>query len=81
MLNRTALCSVPEGFTRHFYRIWTSLLRHHSNLSGAIVARRKKMNKEEFEKAITDVAERLELYLEQQYMRGSKREEEPSAGS
>jgi hypothetical protein len=35
-------------------------------LSGALVARREKMNKEEFEKAIAEVAERLSLYLDQQ---------------
>jgi len=32
-------------------------------LSGALAARREKMNKEEFEKAIAEVAERLELFL------------------
>jgi hypothetical protein len=38
--------------------------RHH--LSGALVARREKMNKRELEKAIAEVAERLELYLDEQ---------------
>jgi len=35
-------------------------------LNGALVAWRKNMNKEEFEKAIAEVAERLGLYLEQE---------------
>jgi len=41
-------------------------LGHRHYLTGALVARREKMNKEEFEKAIAEVAERLELYMEPQ---------------
>ena len=41
-------------------------LGHRPRSSGALVARREKMNKEEFEKAIAEVAERLDLYLDEQ---------------
>ena len=56
------------------------LLGRHSNSSGALVARRENMNKEEFEKAIAEVAERLDLYLDQQVEARREGEEEQRGG-
>jgi hypothetical protein len=49
-------------------------------LSGALVARRQKLNKEECERAIAEVAERLELYLDQQVDARLEAEEEQKQG-
>ena len=49
-------------------------------MSGALVARREKMNKEEFEKALAKVAERLDLYLDQQVEARVEAEEEQNGG-
>ena len=55
-------------------------LGHRHWLSGALVARTEKMNEEEFEKAIAEVAERLELYLEQRVDTRLEAEEEQQQG-
>ena len=44
------------------------------------MARREKMNKEEFERAIAEVAERLDLYLDEQVDARIKAEQKQEQG-
>jgi len=64
----------PEGL------LGGAVLGHRHRLSGALGARRENMNKEEFERAIAEVAERLGLFLDEQVEARIEVEEEQQHG-